>query len=129
MKRIHKAIFLTIMCVICIAAVFIIKCPLYYVIGIPCPSCGMTRAYLSLLRGNILQAFSMHPLWWCLPFAVLIPIVWKIKTGNVHILKIEIPVLFILFIGVYAIRMLTLFPNTPPMDFNTDCLIFSILGG
>jgi uncharacterized membrane protein len=89
----------------------------------------MTRAYLSLFCGNIARAFNMHPLWWSLPFALLITIIWKFKTGNMRILKIELPVLFILFIGVYAIRMSTMFPNTPPMNFNTDCLIFSILGG
>ena len=33
--------------------VFQITCPLRYLFGIPCPTCGITRAMLSLIRGDI----------------------------------------------------------------------------
>ena len=39
-----------------------ITCPIKYVTGISCPGCGMTRAWLSLLRGDTAQAFAYHPL-------------------------------------------------------------------
>lgn len=35
--------------------------------GIPCPGCGMTRAWLSALRLDILAAFQHHPLFWSVP--------------------------------------------------------------
>lgn len=38
------------------------KCPFYCITGFPCPSCGMTRAFLSCLRLNFIQAFNYHPL-------------------------------------------------------------------
>lgn len=34
---------------------------------IPCPGCGMTRAWLSLLRGDLSAAFLYHPLFWTAP--------------------------------------------------------------
>ena len=36
-------------------------CPFKMLFSIPCPGCGMTRAMLSLLSGNVLQAVSYHP--------------------------------------------------------------------
>ncbi|WP_207662140.1 DUF2752 domain-containing protein [Clostridium sp. AM58-1XD] len=44
-----------------------IGCPIRYVTGIPCPGCGMTRAFLSLLSGHVREAFSYHPLFWAVP--------------------------------------------------------------
>ena len=37
-------------------------CFMALVLRIPCPGCGMTRATLALLHGNVAQAFAMHPL-------------------------------------------------------------------
>lgn len=31
--------------------------------GIDCPACGITRAFISALKGNFLTAFSYHPLY------------------------------------------------------------------
>lgn len=32
------------------------------VLGIPCPGCGLTRATLALLRGDVALAYHFHPL-------------------------------------------------------------------
>ena len=37
-------------------------CPMASVLGIPCPGCGLTRATLALARGDLRQAFALHPL-------------------------------------------------------------------
>ena len=37
-------------------------CPLAGVFGIPCPGCGLTRASLALLHGQLRQALHFHPL-------------------------------------------------------------------
>lgn len=37
-------------------------CPINRVLGVPCPSCGTTRAVLLLLEGRILDAVLMNPL-------------------------------------------------------------------
>ena len=39
------------------------QCPLLFFFGIPCPFCGMTRAFLCLLSGDLTTAFYYHPLW------------------------------------------------------------------
>jgi hypothetical protein len=40
------------------------KCPLLLVAGVPCPTCGVTRAFLLALHGDFAGATRMHPLMW-----------------------------------------------------------------
>jgi len=35
-------------------------CPIKLAFGIPCPGCGLTRATISLLRGDFAKAFGLH---------------------------------------------------------------------
>jgi type IV secretory pathway TrbD component len=37
-------------------------CPLRRLTGIPCPTCGATRAALALVRGELAAALGFHPL-------------------------------------------------------------------
>ena len=39
----------------------LVLCPLRAVTGIPCPSCGLTRALAHLERGHLAQALKFHP--------------------------------------------------------------------
>ena len=39
-----------------------IPCFFRFFTGIPCPSCGMTRAFSSLLKFNFRESFYYHPL-------------------------------------------------------------------
>ena len=41
-------------------------CPVAGTLGMPCPGCGLTRATLALLRGDVSGAFRFHPLFWLL---------------------------------------------------------------
>jgi hypothetical protein len=41
-------------------------CPLAGSLGIPCPGCGLTRATLALLHGDVRGALHFHPLVWLL---------------------------------------------------------------
>ena len=52
-------------------------CPMAGVLGIPCPGCGLTRATLALLRGDVRGAFRLHPL-----VFVLTPLfVWSVSAA------------------------------------------------
>ena len=40
------------------------RCPLYFLTGHPCPTCGITRATRLALAGDLAGATRMHPLVW-----------------------------------------------------------------
>lgn len=58
--------------------VFQIPCLFRLFLHIPCPGCGMTRAYLSLLRGDWRGAFGYHPMFWSVPLLAL----WYCTDGH-----------------------------------------------
>lgn len=37
-------------------------CPLVLIAHVPCPACGLTRATLALLHGDVAEAVRFHPL-------------------------------------------------------------------
>ena len=84
-------------------------CLFINIFGIPCPACGITRAYISLLRFDIREAFRWHPLFWCVPFFL-----FGVKRKKIFYL------LGSLFFLVWIVRMYLYFPDTPPMKFNEN---------
>ena len=82
-----------------------ISCPILYLTGVSCAGCGMSRAWLALLRGNFAGAFVFHPLFW-LP----------VPTGALLLFRRKLPTPFFrwgmtavcaLALVVYAVRMLS----------------------
>lgn len=96
--------------------------------GLPCPGCGMTRAMLSVFHGDLLNAFIWHPLW---PLVFILPIVIGVISQNdvlkEHYLSKILKLSLILIIAVYVVRMLLMFPNTAPMDFNSNAIPLKFL--
>lgn len=91
-------------------------CLFINIFGIPCPTCGITRAFISLINFNFKEAFRFHPLFWIVP---LIPFVWKVKYKFYGV--------FILFILFWIIRMYLYFPNIEPMIFNKNAIFIRLL--
>jgi hypothetical protein len=60
-------------------------CPLKTLSGIPCPTCGMTRAARLVAHGDFGAATHMHPLWFVvLPLVVLaglVEVAGYLRTG------------------------------------------------
>jgi hypothetical protein len=57
---------ITAVLVLALVVVFVLggditTCPLAGLLGIPCPSCGLTRATLALTRGDVRRAYALHP--------------------------------------------------------------------
>ena len=46
-----------------LALLGIYRSPLEFIFGIPCPLCGITRAFVSAFCGDFEAAFYYHPLW------------------------------------------------------------------
>ena len=87
-------------CVFAIVIVLFYHCPVQLIFGIPCPGCGMTRAYLALLRLDFAAAFEYHPLFPIPAIAFVYHIFRrKIKLNK----KIEIAFL-ILFLILFLVR-------------------------
>ncbi len=89
------------------------RCPIYAFLGIPCPACGITRAYRLFFCANVGEAFLMHPLFW-LPAVLIFPFFRK---------RWALWAIAILFFAVYIVRMVLLFPHTAPMNFNYDSVL------
>ena len=68
----------------CLVALSILGCPVYELLGILCPCCGVTRAWCALLAGEVGLAFRYHALFPAIPmFGVLylcrdaLPLRWR----------------------------------------------------
>lgn len=92
-------------------------CIFYNYTSIPCPACGMTRAFKSLISFNIINAFWYHPLF---PLVILFPYIY------VKMNKRLIYVVGILFIVTWILRLIFLFPHIPPMVPNKSAYIYII---
>lgn len=89
------------------------------ILGIPCPGCGMSRAYTALLAGDIRTAFAMHPLFFAPPVILALCLLKKGIAGSA---KFWLTVGTV-FAGVYILRMAIGFPGSPPMDYQPDNLL------
>ena len=101
-------------------------CPISILTGYPCPGCGITRAFFFFVTLKWDVAFAYNPtifLW----FSV---IVWGIflryfvkdnpfKDRHKKIFIRTVTTVGILSIAVYIVRMNILYPNVPPMTYNT----------
>ena len=82
-----------------------IGCPIKFVTGIPCAGCGMTRAWFSLMRGDISGAFYYHPLF-ALPVVFIIVWILRKKEKISSLVYRTILVIGVLiFIAAYIIRL------------------------
>ncbi|AFY91942.1 Protein of unknown function (DUF2752) [Chamaesiphon minutus PCC 6605] len=61
-----------------------IFCPLRHWFGLICPSCGMTRSFVALVRGDWRQAIDYHlfgPLLFICLGVILAHGIWELKSG------------------------------------------------
>lgn len=89
-------------------------CPFKYIFGVPCPGCGITRAFIQLFQGHIKAAMLYHPLFPLVPLFAWIffyqdrPL-WKKISRNPLILSFLMVTVF----GIYVLRLILLFGNEP----------------
>ncbi|WP_340006437.1 DUF2752 domain-containing protein [Paenibacillus sp. FSL K6-0276] len=96
-------------------------CLFINVFGIPSPACGMTRAYMSLLQGDIRAAWIYHPLF-IMPILICVLAFYKKLSQPIIILFI------ILLLAVWVLRLIFMLPhNIEPMVYNPHALIPTLL--
>ena len=84
--------------------IFNIGCPILWITGISCAGCGMTRAWLSVLRLDLKAAFYYHPLFW-LPAIIMLVYFIKNKIPK-RVLWLLSTAAISLFLITYILRML-----------------------
>jgi len=82
-------------------------CPFKAAIGIPCPGCGMTRAYIAALRGYFKSAFYWHPLFPLAPVltGALAVYTFAKKPHTRKIAEIILIAVAVLFVAVWVFRL------------------------
>lgn len=105
--------------------IFNTKCIFKSIIGMPCPGCGLTRAWISFIKGDISKAFYWHPLFLMIPIlSILIVLYFKGSfTRYRRYILIAIIIIIILYLVIYIARMRTLFPYIEPLDYNGHSFI------
>lgn len=101
-------------------------CLWWQTLGLPCPTCGMSRAWLCALHADFAGAFFWHPLFWAIPPLALLLIF--AGAGRRWVQK-SLIFCAALFAAVYLIRMVLLFPHTAPMTVNPNGLLPRLFGG
>lgn len=105
----------------------LLRCPLNTVFGIPCPSCGITRALISVFHGDMAAAFFYHPLWPVIVSAVILFALCQCGVINLtgRAVSICCIALAVLLTGCYIIRHLQHSPVVA-LHFKTS-LLYRIL--
>lgn len=81
-----------------------VTCPILWLTGISCAGCGMTRAWLNVLRLDFAAAFSCHPLWPLVPAAMALILLRHRLPRRLY--RCAAALLLAAFLIVYAARML-----------------------
>ncbi|MDR3048611.1 MAG: DUF2752 domain-containing protein [Elusimicrobiota bacterium] len=79
-----------------------IPCPIRRIFTFPCPTCGVSRAWISFICGNIRTAFYYHPLFLLAPAFLFL--MFKADKDNIY-LFVLLAISF-LFFAVYLTRLI-----------------------
>lgn len=82
-----------------------VTCPILFLTGISCAGCGMSRAWLSLLRLDVSAAFRYHPLFW-MPVPAGIALLCRRRIPR-NVWKAMVSAACVLFLGTYIARLLS----------------------
>lgn len=80
-----------------------VTCPIRFLTGVSCAGCGMSRAWLAVLRLDLAEAFRFHPLFW-LPVPAAGLLLFRRRLPE-RVFRLGIAVCGVLFLVVYLIRL------------------------
>ena len=101
-------------------------CPVRTMIGIPCPGCGLTRAFKLAMTGHFYQATVINPLWIAIILLVILYLSIrylitdeKMSKKLLYGLKVCAIIIALLCIVYYIYRMICWFPDREPMVYDS----------
>lgn len=105
-------------------------CPLRMLFGIPCPTCGTTRAIGLLLKGKITEAAVVNPIWIFLLVSLLMVFFYRYiemphekRKSLLKIIKITVFITIVMTASIYIYRMIYWYPNKEPMVYDKNNLL------
>lgn len=105
-------------------------CPMLSVTGLPCAGCGLTRAFLYLLRGQVGRAANINPM--CFPVAVFLIYCGYfryVRGTRIKGFKVLFALLAAAMLIFYAVRMYLYFPDRIPYVYARDNLFADRIPG
>ena len=98
-----------------------IGCPIKFCTGISCAGCGMTRAWLSILKLDFGEAFHFHPL---VLFPVIFTVIFLARNKiNEKLYRAIMIAMIALVLGVYIFRMINPNDNIVVFDISNNIII------
>ena len=108
-------------------AVFQAFCPLLILTGVPCAGCGLTRAGLHLLRGDISRAAALNPSIFLVALFLLYCGYFRyLKGTKVRGFSLALGALTAVTIVIYLYRMYLYFPDRAPYVYHKKNLLSEI---
>lgn len=95
-------------------------CPFAIFTGLPCPGCGITRAFIYFIKLQWRQAFSMNPcifIWIPVLIILFINRYLLYSVISPQIINRILVICGIISVIIYIIRMFTLYPDIEPMAY------------
>ncbi|PHS36141.1 MAG: hypothetical protein COA82_02370 [Alkaliphilus sp.] len=95
------------------------------VTGIPCPGCGLTRAFESLIKGDVKSAFYYHPLFAFIPITAVLAVLLRFSKSEKIKKNVNYVLCFIIFLFVmlFLIRLVLYFPDIEPLNFYQEGIL------
>lgn len=112
-------------------------CLLRRTTGLPCPTCGMTRSFCAMGRGDLGDAFRQHPLgpvlYALLAFVMVrsaVAAVWgrRLFAGTARLLVWSVPALLAAAVVVWVVRLWWMFASGAAAEAWRESLLGRILG-
>lgn len=110
-----------------VRAIFDAFCPFLVVTGFPCAGCGLTRAGLHLLRGDISRAAALNPSIFLVALFLLYCGYFRyLKGTKVRGFSLALGALTAVTIVIYLYRMYLYFPDRAPYVYHKKNLLSEI---
>lgn len=105
-------------------------CPMLQITGLPCAGCGLTRAFIFMLRGEFLRAAYIHPMAYVIAaFVIYCGFFRYIRGTKIYAFTPIFVVLIITMLIFYLVRMGLYFPDRVPYVYAPDNTLADRLPG